>query len=358
MCLAIAKPARAIVPVEHLHAGYQGNPHGCGFAYADKGKLHIVKGLFTFKEFMEKYRRVEHLPMLIHFRYSTHGEPSVINCHPFSMWEGRYALIHNGMIHIHQSISKELSDTAHFARLIMEPMLKAGINPEKASFRYLVEESIGHSNKVLIMDNNGKMTIYNESVGEYEDAEDKNGNPVIYEGIEGPEQATVWYSNSAYKFTRRRGKQRTSDPYDGVFDCCQGDEVVPADFNNLDIGFKGKAKLDLPPDESGIIHGFKGGIRTTADPAPPNSTENVPIKNASDAAEAIVQAHGGELIPNANPQLTADDEDDDLSIQGPLFGPKAELEIAHLKETLGMKRAAAIKVLSLTIDDAVSYVQT
>jgi hypothetical protein len=358
MCLAIAKPARAIVPVDHLHAGYQGNPHGCGFAYAEKGKLTIVRGLFTFKDFMEKYRKVEHLPMLIHFRYSTHGQPSVQNCHPFAMWDGRYALIHNGMIHIHQSISKELSDTAHFAKLIMEPMLKAGINPEKAAFRYLVEESIGSGNKVLIMDNMGKTTIYNESVGEYEDAEDKDGNPVIVEGAEGPEQATVWYSNAGYKFTRRRGKQRTEgDSYEGFFDCCQGEEVVPADFTtNLDTGFKGKAKLDAPPTP-GVIRGFSSGVRTTADPGPVSA----PIKDAGQSAEAIAASWGGKVVRTekngTKTEIPAPAEDEDGLITGPLFNYKIELEIAHLKETMNMKRDEAIKALGLEINDAVSYVE-
>ena len=357
MCLAIAKPAGAVVPVGHLYAGYQGNPHGCGFAYAENGKLSIVKGLFSFKEFMERYRRYEHLPMLVHFRYSTHGEPSVLNCHPFSMWEGRYALIHNGVIHIHQSISKDLSDTAHFARLIMEPMLKAGINPEKAAFRYLVEESIGDNNKVLIMDNNGKITIYNESLGEYEDAEDKAGNPVIVEGKDGEEQATVWYSNVGYKYTRRRGKQRTADdPYDGFFDCCRDEEVVPADFTtNLDTGFRGKAKLDPPPG-AGVIQGFKAGVRNTADPLPEGVGEAPALKNAGAAAEAMAAAWGGTVVRTEKSEITPVSEDD-LMITGPLFSYKVELEIAYMKQEFNMNRAEAIVALGLDVKDAESFVE-
>lgn len=358
MCLAIAKPANAIVPVEHLHAGYQGNPHGCGFAYAEKGKLHILKGLFSFKDFMEKYRRHEHCPMLIHFRYSTHGQPSVLNCHPFSVWEGRYALIHNGTINIAQSISKDLNDTGHFAKLIMEPMLKAGIGPEKAAFRWLIQESIGAS-KVLLMDAQGKITIYNESCGEYEDAMDTEGNPVVVDTPEGPETAAVWYSNAGYKFTRRRGKNRPegNDCYDGYFDCGQGEEVVPADFtNSLDGGFKGKAKLDPPPQ--GVILGFHAGIRS-ADPSPAGAPVNAPIKDAAEAARAIVAAHSGTIRTERDGSITTltdTEPGDNTMITGPLFDCKAELEIAHLRESIGMTRDAAIKALGLEVKDAVSFV--
>lgn len=355
MCLAIAKPAHAIVPVEHLHAGYEGNPHGCGFAYAENGKIHIVKGLFTFKDFMEKYRRHEQCPMLIHFRYSTHGKPSVLNCHPFPVWEGRYALIHNGTINIAQSISKDLNDTGHFAKLIMEPMLKLGVNPEKAAFRWLVQESIGNS-KVIIMDQQGKITIYNESVGEYEDAVDKDGNPVVVETPDGPETAAVWYSNAGYKFTKRRGKVRPNgdgDNYDGYFEPCGANECQPTDFNNgLAEGFKGKAKLDPPPQ--GVIEGFKHGIRS-ADPGPVT-----PIKDAAEAAAAIVEAHGGSLRrteKDGTITVIKPKADDEGLITGPMFGYRAELEIAHLKEGMNLSREDAIRFLGLEMKDAVSYVE-
>src|ERR1035441_5333248 len=121
MCLAISKPARAIIPVEHLEAGYEGNPHGCGFCYPEGGKVVVVKGLLKFDDFLKQYKEKEHLPMLVHFRVSTHGKPNFLNCHPFSMLSEKYALIHNGMIPIHQSYP-ELSDTGNFAKLVIEPL--------------------------------------------------------------------------------------------------------------------------------------------------------------------------------------------------------------------------------------------
>lgn len=367
MCLAIAKPANAVVPVEHLHAGHEGNPHGCGFAYAEKGKLYIEKGLLSFKDFMTKYRQHEHLPMLIHFRYSTHGQPSILNCHPFPVWDGRFVLVHNGTINIASTIDKMLNDTGHFTRLIMEPMLKSGINPEKASFRWLVEQSIGTS-KVLLMDVQGKITIYNEELGEYEYAVDKNGKDVMAETKNGSEQATVWYSNAGYKFTKRKGKQKEGDSYDGFYDVnSKGEEVVPADFSTkVGLGFQGTpksgasaAKLDTPP---GIVTGFKSGIRNTADPTPVNTPTNEPAKSAEFAAAAIVAAHGGKITRTEKNgvvmQLNGEKKDDnDTMITGPLFNCKAELEIAFLKDSMDISRSSAIKYLGLEEDDAVSIVE-
>lgn len=301
---------------------------------------------------MELYKRYEHLPMLIHFRYSTHGKPSVLNCHPFPVWDNKYALIHNGTINIAQSISKDLNDTGHFAKLIMEPMLKIGVNPEKAAFRWLIQESIGHS-KVLIMDQQGKIIIYNESVGEYEDAIDKAGNPVTFDGPDGPEVASVWYSNAGYKFTKRRGKQRPEgDNYSGYFDCGSGcEEVTPAEVpHGVDVGFVGRARLDLPPEPAGIIAGFKSGVRTTADPGP----VSVPIKNASASAMAIMAANGATVRTEKDGTVTQ--VDDDSMITGPLFGCRVELEIAHLKESMNLSREEAIKCLGLEHKDAISFV--
>lgn len=374
MCLAIYKPAGAVIPEEHLENGYQINDDGCGFCYAENGKLHVVKGLLTFPDFLKQYREKEHLAMLIHFRMSTHCGKNKLNCHPFSICDGKYALIHNGVISIHCTI-KELSDTGNFAKLVMEPMLKAGVHPRKPAFFFLVEQAIGSHNKVCLMDCNGDVTIYNEDSGEYENAVDKDGNEIIFTGNDGKKyNETVWYSNGGYKYSRRsRATTRRNhhDEYEGYFDGSTGDygagECGVAEMTtSIGEGFAGvkkeevgsqfthKPPLDPPPNR--VITGFNPGGE----------------KSAQASAEAILQAQKKDTIriklppkdaigtPAPAPLLPGP-RNIDHSITpvdtGPIFGAKAELEIAYVMSEMSVTRKEAIKMLDIGINEAVTIIE-
>lgn len=358
MCLAISKPAGAIIPVEHLQSGYSGNPHGCGFCYSENGKLTIVKGLFSFEDFYEQYKEKEHLAMLIHFRFSTHGKPNYINCHPFDILNGQYALIHNGVIKIHCSIP-HLSDTGNFSRLIMEPMLKLGVTPEKPAFRYLVESAIGEGNKVCLMAADGSVTIYNEESGSSEDAVDKDDNDIMIKvknkkGEEIEDNLKVWYSHSGYKYCRSRNKRsRYEDEYEGFFNCGQGEEAVTeeeliaAGFtdNRSSENFTNRAKLDQPPTPEGVVEGFKAGVKQT--------------KNDSDEVlkvyDAITHRTPGRYPPETG-QSSFDTKEIAEITSGPIFDAQTELEIAFLQEKSGVTRGEAIQSMQLEPQDAISYV--
>ena len=359
MCLAIAKPARAVIPVEHLEAGYEGNPHGCGFCYPEKGKVVVVKGLMKFDEFLKSYQEKEHLPMLVHFRVSTHGKASQLNCHPFSILDGQFALIHNGVIPISFSYP-ELSDTGNFSKLIMEPMLKLGVDLAKPAFVYLVQQSIGAHNKVCVMDSKGRIVIYNESSGETEDAVDKDGKPVMLKYTDGSTaQAEVWYSHGGYKFNKRRYRRVANDEYENIYNCGDGEVVVPVGDMTTSVGegfggtpvpgvnpaFTNRAKL-TPPD--GVITGFK------------------PMKDAQTSAEIIALAHGAtikdlkkpEVIHIQLPQKPVQAERARIAeiTKGPIFDVRTELELAHLQENMSLTRDEGIKYLQLKMEDCVSYV--
>lgn len=367
MCLAIYKPAGAVVPVEHLQNGHDHNDDGCGFCYSENGKLHIVKGMFSFDEFYKLYKPKEHLPMLIHFRAGTHGGKNAMNCHPFSMCNGEYALIHNGVIPIHCSI-KELSDTGNFAKLVMEPMLKQNVNPTKPAFVFLVEQAIGRHNKVCLMNSKGLVMIYNEDEGEYEDAVDKDGKPMM---VTKDEPLKVWYSNSGYKWrsqyriSANNTATETEDEYSGFFDGRPTSEDMTTSVGE---GFKGnKPQLDPPVDPNKVIQGFKAGTRTTADPGP-----STPNKSAAQSAAAIVAAHGGTLqrtekngktirieLPPKPATLPAIDLGSHTMTpveSGPIFNAKDELEIAFLMDDMRITREQAIEALGLDVSDAVTFI--
>lgn len=368
MCLAIFKPAKAVISTEHLLNGYQSNSDGCGFVYPEDGKLHIVKGLFKFKEFLDLYREKEEYPMLIHFRWATHGDANFINCHPFSVCDGKFALIHNGVIHICQSIP-ELSDTGNFAKLVMEPLLKDGVHPSKPAFRFLVENAIGNGNKVALMSSNGNVTIYNEDEGCHEAAIDGEGRPLLMTVRMGKDTkripAQVWYSNTCYKNIRHRARA-LQDELNGYFDGppnADADVCLLPEFTGSD-----RAKLDVPP---GVISGFKplgigandakssaeailaagGGIVPVADVRTPGKyPPNIPAPTINLNENVNNPATQSPNKIKVNEHLKAD------NIKGPVFNAKVELEIQYLMRSMNMERDEAISALQLVIEDAVAYV--
>jgi hypothetical protein len=183
MCVAIVKPRNKGIKKRHLKACYDGNPHGCGFAYAHKGTVEIVKGVWNWEEFWAKYKELSHHSLLIHFRWATSGDKDDDNCHPWTMQQGKYALIHNGVLSIKRSY-KSLSDTGNWVKLVMEPMLASGVPFNDPAFVFLVEEAIGSFNKFAVMDGKGQVCIYNEQQGEW--------------------HRGVWFSNDGYKTPKVR----------------------------------------------------------------------------------------------------------------------------------------------------------
>lgn len=183
MCVAIVRRSNAVIPENYLRNSYEGNGDGSGIAYPDNGKVVVKKGKWTWEQFLAEYNNIpKEKPMLVHFRWETCGENSEANCHPFSLCDGKYAMIHNG--HISIKLHENKSDTATFAELVLEPLLKRGIAPAVPALSFLVEQFIGVNNKIAIMDSEGEVTIYNEEKGIWED----NNN--------------VWYSNTGYKYAK------------------------------------------------------------------------------------------------------------------------------------------------------------
>lgn len=177
MCLAIVKPKGVQIARKYLQNGYDGNGDGCGFALATGHRLEVYRGFETFEHLWTTLKPVQHrYTMLIHFRLATHGEKNVANMHPFLICDGRYAVIHNGVLNIKSKHGR--SDTAIFAEDVLQPLLKRGISFNDPAFRYLVETSIGSGNKVCIIRADGKTAIYNESQGHW------------HKG--------AWYSNHGY----------------------------------------------------------------------------------------------------------------------------------------------------------------
>ena len=206
MCLAIYQPIGKLVPEKHLENGFKNHGDGCGIAWAEGGQLHVKRGVhMKFEDFLVWYNEVKQFPCLIHFRKSTSGKIDEANCHPFIFNEGKLAAIHNGVLNI-KCNDKDFSDTYHFVTLVLDPIIrKYHIPVNDGSLNYLICTSIG-SDKLAVMDANGKTYIFNEEKGSWDEG--------------------VWYSNTSYKYayqssycgggsssTFHRGAYSSTSPY-------------------------------------------------------------------------------------------------------------------------------------------------
>lgn len=164
MCLAIYKPANKIIKLSELENGFNSNRDGAGFAYISRGKIVIKKGYFKWDEFVKAYLPHEKKQMVIHFRLATHGAEDAFNCHPWPCADGKFAIIHNGILSYPSSPTK--SDTGHFVDEVLDPILSQ--TPDmfnNPGLSWLIEESISNSNKIVILREDGGYNILNEKQG-------------------------------------------------------------------------------------------------------------------------------------------------------------------------------------------------
>jgi glutamine amidotransferase len=198
MCLALYKPAKATLNQEEMRTAFKANPDGAGFAYYDPAlrRTVIQRGYFTFDSLWKDLKPImeDNCPLILHFRWATHGDVNVENCHPFALQDG--ALIHNGIISgmgesTYKSSNKyytppvgktcadmECSDDRSDTREFVEDYLADMDMLALLSAKKLIEHTIGYSKLVTIHDD-GTVIIFNEQSGHW-----RNG---------------VWYSNDSYK---------------------------------------------------------------------------------------------------------------------------------------------------------------
>ncbi len=178
MCLAIMQPKGKLTPTENLRRGFTSNPDGAGFAYVDPatGKVKVVKGLMTYKEFIDEFNKHskhhETSAFIIHFRIGTSGTKDKDNTHPFNIKGG--ALIHNGVMF---STYGARSDTRVLAETYANRFTYDNVEKNKAA----VEKALGYNKFAMIYDD-GRTQIINEKEGDWVDG--------------------IWYSNTHWNWTR------------------------------------------------------------------------------------------------------------------------------------------------------------
>jgi hypothetical protein len=176
MCLLVTQSSSSpILSDAWLEDFYDFNSDGVGVMFANNGDL-VIKKIIpkSAKEFIHFYRSdIQGRDCAFHLRMRTHGEIDLANCHPYEvlnraehgidLW-----LMHNGILSTGNKANPKMSDTWHYINDYLKPML-AG-NPDFAfhpAFKALIEDHIGDSNKFVLMDNEGRQVVINQSAGVY-----------------------------------------------------------------------------------------------------------------------------------------------------------------------------------------------
>jgi predicted glutamine amidotransferase len=154
---------------------YDYNSDGVGVMYVRGSDLVIEKVLpKNAHQFVAFYREhIEGRACAYHLRMRTHGAIDLDNCHPYEVLNQREHgldlwLMHNGVLSTGNAADTSKSDTWHYIRDYLRPMLTS--NPDYAftqSFSDIVGTHIGASNKFVLMDNSGRLACVNQSSGYY-----------------------------------------------------------------------------------------------------------------------------------------------------------------------------------------------
>lgn len=162
MCLIIAAPNGGAPDMEQVMAGWRDNPDSWGIMAAHKRRLTIRRGLCT-ESLLAAIADIGESPWAIHFRWATHGRTDLSNAHPFKITRSLY-MMHNGVIDIDCTADPLRSDTYHYSRYLQD----IGVKPDNINAAER-EQEIGRGNKLVFLDNTGRLTIANERAGEWID---------------------------------------------------------------------------------------------------------------------------------------------------------------------------------------------
>ena len=176
MCLLVTQLSNSpALPESWLRDFHSSNSDGVGVMYVEGQSLVIEKCLpKSADDFVNfYYSHIAGKDCAFHLRMRTHGATDLENCHPYEVLNSKEHgldlwLMHNGILHTDNKNDVTKSDTWHYIRDYLRPMLAN--NPEfftTPEFQDLIESHIGSSNKFVLMDNQNRLVTINESAGVY-----------------------------------------------------------------------------------------------------------------------------------------------------------------------------------------------
>ncbi len=165
MCLIIHRPSNVTIPQDWYSNAMIHNPDGWGIMASTGTRLQISRGM-TQKGFSRAVKRYDDQEIFIHFRNATHGTVDIGNCHPFSIVNDQYAVMHNGVINLDTSSDDNRSDSWHYANRFLAPLLVQDSDVILAPhFPDVIGKHVGTGNKLVIMRADGSHAIVNRDQG-------------------------------------------------------------------------------------------------------------------------------------------------------------------------------------------------
>ena len=173
MCIIAIKSRGIDLPSEEiLQNMWRVNSDGAGFMYAKDGVVHIEKGFMTYERFYSAIRKLDEeyglksLPLIMHFRITTHGGTKPENTHPFPITDSigvlktikvtaKLGVAHNGIINIRPRDG--ISDTMEYIASQLAPLSRAMPKFYKnADLMEMVSNAINGS-RMAFMNGNGEI---------------------------------------------------------------------------------------------------------------------------------------------------------------------------------------------------------
>ncbi len=257
---------------EWLKDFYSYNADGIGVMRSKNNQLIIEKILpkdaDDFINFYEKH--IFGFDCAFHLRMKTHGHIDLINCHPYEilnkadhgidLW-----LMHNGILHTDNKADITKSDTWHYIKNYLVPMLAK--NPDYAfteSFNEIISDHIGSSNKFVIMDNLGRQTVINQDQGVYwaglwlsntyawsasnTATETAENNLTLWESqiLENPDKLTIY--NYSYDYKNYNYGFRSNIEYESINSIDTANDYIDNEIDLIVNDF-----FDLGHDKAGSL---------------------------------------------------------------------------------------------------------
>ena len=166
MCILIHHTSQTNFDLGHLQDFYSNNSDGFGALVKQPDGVKVIKTVGNLDEIHELYNNeVKGHEAVIHFRMKTHGDIDLFNCHPYQVTDNLW-MAHNGILSTGNSADTSKSDTWHYIKNYLQPLLARDPNLiHEPAFQALIESHIGYSNKFGFMDSEGRVVIINRKAG-------------------------------------------------------------------------------------------------------------------------------------------------------------------------------------------------
>jgi predicted glutamine amidotransferase len=192
MCIAVIIPPKKMIDKETYDECAKSNNHGYGFAYIKSKVLMVCKhptdkeGIY--QHLLSARSECPYSPILLHFRYATHGKRDKLNTHPHYSPEHKALIIHNGIISGYGTDAK--SDTVDFVEKMIDK-LPAKWYDNKALIA-LLEQAIGRYNKIAMLLQSGRVIVLNKNEWQTDKA-----TGITYSNG-GYKQTTYYYNSDSF----------------------------------------------------------------------------------------------------------------------------------------------------------------